>query len=328
MGETILALLGLLTCVGLLILIAFFLSKKGTIWNAQPGESVAIVVENNNPVGMILESQRYDRTDRWEITNSEDLKNGNPNYTFAYEKPFLGMRWVGIPPFRRLETLKLECRDFTADKNAVVPCEVTEFTNIPLFHNHAYITPEVEISGNLRVILKFLVRFRITNPYKAKYVTANIMDNLESALLSMTKASAQDEAFEKLTDGINYMDELKNKVNEEIKHYGIKVVGFHFVDIEGADKKTRDALESIKLAEIKAEEILKLKKAEADGDRMVQQVAVDMETALFKQLKDLSGGNADLIRAFALSKMRNLTAYSSSGEGFRQTYDINNPKQS
>ncbi len=323
---TLLTMLGVLVCIGLLILIAFFLSKKEIAWNAQPGESVAIIVVNNTPIGMMLESRRYDQVGRWEITNSEDLK-GTGDYKFVYTRPFLGMKWIGLPPFRTLATLKLECKDFNSDKTAVIPCEVTEFTNIPLFHNHAYITPEVEISGNLRVILKFLVRFRIVNPYKAKYVTANIMDNLESALLSMTKAAAEDKQFESLADGTKYMEELKKTVNEEIKHYGIKVVGFHFVDVEGADKKTRDTLESVRLAEIEAEATLKKKRAEAEGDRLVKMVDVDAEKARFENFINASNGNAALVRAYALTKMTGLGAYSDGGDGYKQTYDVNPKKK-
>lgn len=325
--ENISIVVGAIVCLVLLILVLFFLSKRGILLNAQPGETVAIVLENNRPIRLMMESVQYDIVKKWNIVNYEDIKKNVPSYKFVKPDQFLGMKWVGIPPFVTLETLRLECKQFSPDNKSVVPCDELEFTNVPIFHNHAYITSEVEISGNLRVIMKFLVRFRITNLYKARYVTTNVIDNLESALLAETKAAAEDKHFEKLADGKSYMQKLKDDVNAEIVHYGIKVVGFHFVDIEGADQKTRDALEEVKMAEIKAEALLKAKNAEAEGDRLVKQVDVDMEKERFNNFMTLSKGNADLVRAYALTKMLNLGAYSDGGNGHRQTYDINNPKK-
>lgn len=331
--ETILQwLLGMAAVAGVAIFIAWNESKSLRFFVGMESESVAIPEMNNRAIDMLLLSGKYARKNDWEIADPGD--ESGQSLEPSNRKPFLNLWWIGIYPFVNLATLHMQCKEFNADKSAVTNCGKASFQVIPLFHNHAYITPDVEIKGlgvsnnngsedrsKLRVRMKFLVRFRIVNPYKALYNTTNIIENLESALLGITKQNADDKTFDNLADGQAYIDSLKDNVNEEIKHYGVKIVGFHFIDLEGADQKTRDALEALKFAIMKSD----ADKAEAEGKKALLMAEVEAETERVKRIMEQCKNNPALVRAYALTKMSNLSAYSdgSSGGGHRQTFDIN-----
>lgn len=279
-------------------------AQNGTLLTKTREGTVQAIMNGNRFSHFVMEYAGHvfqggnDPVERWNII--EDTRAWNQRLWGTCSRtvnPF-GWRYVGLPGARNVYTYEQTWRERNkkqeGGKLILRENETTDFAYVINFP-YGMLLPDGEDKDGIPLIVEYIAMVRITNPYKALFLTQDWPQVVEGVLNEIVKDYVGDEKYEDLRKE-NTGEFKGGRFNNDIiavqemieREYGVRICHAFLLNIDPAPEY-REATTIVAMAEIKADAAeAEAREAEirAKGDAKVVEIAAAAERGRIETVYD------------------------------------------
>ncbi len=268
--------------------VAYRLAEAGYFFTRLESGDIGFVMRGNTLHRIIHDIRGY------ELVNGRFVPT-----TTQQKRPWLGLYWIGVPPFFHLHTFKIVKE--VENLSGKTPDEWIKDKGEEMVRSLRFIFPRpfvqrtVELGDRIPVDLLLLTKFQVVDPYtpvflfKGKFfelagaiVIAAVTDVLKNLSLDEFVHAEKGEVGG-ILKGLKDPAGLLNKELE--KQTGLRLVGISIPQYDPSDKAVREAMNAERIAQEQA----KAKVAEAEGHAAQLKIRVEADASAQERLARARG---------------------------------------